>query len=81
MVDTQPAVLGVLVDVEGMGAVDVVPRKFSILNWVVDVLSPEGVNSTLIEEVLGGTFSQTEDAMEVLLCSRGLSVGLDLHPT
>lgn len=80
MVDTQPAVLGVLVDIEGVGSIDVVSWKFSILNWVVNVLSPERVDSTLVEKVLGATFSQTKDPMEVLLCSRGLSVCLDLYP-
>ena len=64
MVDTDPAVSGVLEHVEGVSAVYLLPWQLSILSWVVNVLIPHGVDAGLEEEVGGCAFTQSEDASE-----------------
>ena len=52
MEHSNPTLAGVLEHVEGMYSVGLFAWELSVFSWIVNVLGPERVDSTLVEEVL-----------------------------
>lgn len=71
---------------EWMSTVHGLGRELTILHGSTLILTPNGVNTILIEEVLVSAFSETEDALELIatgyihLRSNPVLVGIEEHP-
>jgi hypothetical protein len=50
-----------------MHSIHIGGREFALLNRSRNVLGPHAVNAILVEEVGTGTFTETEDASEVII--------------